>query len=153
MTSEREGSPGSKGAGPSRSVVVLGPLSRRINRFVVKVAGRGRVGPLARVRHRGRRSGRQYTAPVIARADADGFVIPLFFGPDADWCRNVLAAQGCEIDWHSATHSVNRPRMVPAESVRARVRSGFPPHERLFFKAAGIGQYMLLDRADGASPR
>jgi deazaflavin-dependent oxidoreductase (nitroreductase family) len=131
--------------GPSRSVIILGPLSRRINRFVLRVAGRRNVGPVAKVHHRGRRSGRAYVAPVLARPGEGGFLVPLFFGPDADWCRNVLAAGECEIEWRERTHRLRNPRVVPTTSVGARVGAAFPAHERLFFRIAGINEFMILD--------
>jgi hypothetical protein len=66
--------------------VVLGPLSRRINQHVVRVAGHRRTGPLARIHHIGRRSGATYVRPVLAGSADERYLIPLFFGIGADWC-------------------------------------------------------------------
>src|SRR6516165_8678930 len=43
--------------------------------------------------HVGRHSGHEYTTPVVAKLTRDGMVIPLPYGADTDWCRNVLAAR------------------------------------------------------------
>jgi len=47
--------------------------------------------------HRGRRSGRRYRTPVNVFPTADGYRIALTYGPETDWVRNVLAADGCEL--------------------------------------------------------
>jgi deazaflavin-dependent oxidoreductase (nitroreductase family) len=43
------------------------------------------------VNHLGRRSGTPYRTPVVAQPITGGFVIPLPYGRDTDWLRNVLA--------------------------------------------------------------
>jgi len=126
-------------------VVVLGPLSRRIKPFVLRVAGRRHVGSLAKVHHRGRNSGRDYATPVLARPSADGFLIPLFFGADADWCRNVVAAHQCRIEWHGTLHRMHNPRVLTAAAAKDRVRAGFPAHERLLLRLAGIYEFLVVD--------
>jgi deazaflavin-dependent oxidoreductase (nitroreductase family) len=87
---------------------LLGPIlgfARLVNPWVLRVAGRPIV-PIAVVRHRGRRSGQPYTNPVIAFATADGFVISLPYGSDANWCRNVLAGGAACIGWQGVEHPV-----------------------------------------------
>src|SRR5262245_13953791 len=56
------------------------------------------VPPLAVVYHVGRRSGRLYRTPVVAFQSAAGFVIPMTYGRDVDWARNMVAARGCELE-------------------------------------------------------
>ena len=80
---------------PSRFVrAVFGPLTKVLNPVVVKLAGRRHVKFAAQIRHTGRRSGRQYVTPASARLAGDTFVIPLTFGNQSDWSRNVRAAFG-----------------------------------------------------------
>ena len=84
--------------GPSRFVrVVIGPMTKVLNPVMLKLAGRRHVMMAAQVRHVGRKSGRQYVTPVGARRAGDTFVIPLTFGNQSDWSRNVRAAGGCII--------------------------------------------------------
>ena len=45
------------------------------------------------VHHVGRRSGRPYETPVLLTPIDGGFLIPLTYGPDRDWVRNVTASQ------------------------------------------------------------
>lgn len=78
----------------------LNPLTRWLAR-----AG---VGPLAVVRHVGRRSGQPYETPIIVAPVADGFVIELTYGPDVDWYKNVHAAGGCTLVWHGRPYVIDR---------------------------------------------
>ena len=74
--------------------------NRRIRRFnrailnplMLRVADRFHGTYPAVVHHVGRRSGRRYRTPVVAQPIRGGFVIPLPYGTDTDWCRNVRAA-------------------------------------------------------------
>jgi deazaflavin-dependent oxidoreductase (nitroreductase family) len=70
------------------------------------------------VRHTGRRSDRNYRTPVVAQPVAGGFVIPLPYGTDTDWCRNVLAAGRFTLERAGQTHEVGYPKVVePGEAL------------------------------------
>ena len=113
---------------------------RHLNPFMLSIAGSRRLPMLAIVHHQGRRSGRVYTTPLAARPTADGFVIPLTFGPQADWIRNVQAAGGCTIRWKGADYVVVEPVIVDWPTVR----SAFSPLERLIVPLVGIEQCVRL---------
>lgn len=66
------------------------------NRITLAFTERG-MGPLSVVYHIGRRSGRTYRTPVLASYVGEAIFIPLSYGEDVDWLRNVLAQGGCEI--------------------------------------------------------
>lgn len=76
------------------------PLTRRI--------ARSSLGPFAIIRHIGRRSGKLYETPIIVQPADNGFVLELTYGPDVDWYKNVLAAGGCTVLWHSKEYMINR---------------------------------------------
>lgn len=113
---------------------------RHLNPFMLSIAGSRRLPMLAIVHHQGRRSGRVYTTPLAARPTADGFVIPLTFGPQADWIRNVQASGGCTIRWKGADYPVVEPVIVDWPTVR----SAFSPLERLIVPLVGIEQCVRL---------
>jgi hypothetical protein len=76
-------------------------IMRRINRAFTNPAMRtiaGRVPPLAIVQQLGRRSGQSYRTPVLAFATDEGYVSPLPYGTDTDWCLNVLEAGSCTLE-------------------------------------------------------
>ena len=66
----------------------------------------------AQIRHAGCKSGRQYVTPVGARLIGDTFVIPLTFGSQSDWSRNVRAAGGWSIRLNGVEYQVNRPELA-----------------------------------------
>jgi len=50
------------------------------------------VPPLAVIHHVGRVSARRYRTPVVAFPTATGFVVPMTYGRDVDWARNLVKA-------------------------------------------------------------
>jgi deazaflavin-dependent oxidoreductase (nitroreductase family) len=64
------------------------------------------------VNHTGRRSGYAYRTPVLAVSSNGGFYIPLPYGPETDWCRNVRSAGSCTIEWHGERFPVTKPQLV-----------------------------------------
>ena len=86
--------------------------TRLLNPLIVQLAGKRHMRAYAVIEHRGRRSGRSYTTPVAARPTADGFLVPMAFGEQADWFRNVLAAGECVIRWNGAAYHVVEPELI-----------------------------------------
>ncbi|MGV0642497.1 hypothetical protein [Mycolicibacterium sp. XJ879] len=66
--------------------------------------------------HRGRKSQRLYRTPLWAFRRQGGFVIALTYGFEADWVRNVLAADGCEIEARGRRYQVGSPRVYHDEN-------------------------------------
>jgi len=112
---------------------------RRLNPATLHIAGnRSRV--YASLEHVGRRSGHAYTTPVVARPLGDGFVIPLPYGADTDWCRNVLAAGTCKLHWNGQEYALEKPEVIPS----SLALGAFPLSQRVIFVAGGLKQYLLL---------
>ena len=80
-------------------------LKHTLNRLTSRAA-RGRGGPFALVKHVGRSSGKHYETPIIVQPIDGGFVIELTYGPEVDWYRNVVAANGCRILYHGTEHVI-----------------------------------------------
>jgi deazaflavin-dependent oxidoreductase (nitroreductase family) len=139
--------------GPSRFVrSVFGPLTGLLNPVILKLAGRRHVRFAAQIQHTGRRSGRSYVTPASARLAGDTFFIPLTFGNSSDWARNVRAAGGCTIRLNGIDYRAVRPRLVDRELVdrdqaMQEGRPAFNRVERGTFRALGIRQFLLLQRA------
>ena len=134
---------------PSRLVaVVMGPLTKVLNPVMRKLAGRKHMRMAAQIRHVGRRSGRPYVTPAGARLTGDTFVIPLTFGNQSDWSRNVRAAGGCTIKLEGTEYRAVEPELADRGQAALVVRAAFGPVERAMFRMLGIRQYLLLRRAD-----
>lgn len=67
------------------------------------------------VEHVGRTSGTEYRTPVGVVATDGGFVIALPYGDQADWLKNVLAAETATIVHEGETFEVDQPELVPIE--------------------------------------
>jgi deazaflavin-dependent oxidoreductase (nitroreductase family) len=76
------------------------------------LAGRRLLPLYAVIEHRGRRSGTAYRTPIVARRTSNGFVLPVPFGPETNWVRNVLAADDAAVVWNGERHPVTAPRIV-----------------------------------------
>lgn len=112
---------------------------RRVNPITLQSAGK-RSSTYAAVTHLGRRSGHTYTTPVRAIPFGDGFVIPLPYGADTDWCRNVLAAGKCTLRWHEQEYLLEQPEVLPL----AKAVQVFPFSLRITAAANGIKQCLAL---------
>lgn len=66
------------------------------------------------ITHVGRRSGRVYRTPVAAVDVAQGILVPLAFGLETDWCRNVLAAGGCTMRMKGRDVLLGNPELIGA---------------------------------------
>src|SRR5204862_7872584 len=77
--------------------VAMRPMTKVLNPLMGKLAGRRHIRMAAEIRHVGRTSRRAYVTSVGAHVSGDVAVIPLTFGNQSDWSKNVRAAGGCSI--------------------------------------------------------
>lgn len=90
--------------GPGFNRAVLNPV-------MLQFAGK-RFWYAARLEHVGRRSGRHYATPVVARRVRGGYAIPLPYGTDVDWARNIQAAGDAVLVVGGSRHAVTAPEVV-----------------------------------------
>jgi hypothetical protein len=118
---------------------IRGFNKRTLNPLTLKVAG-NRLRVYASVQHIGRHTGYVYTTPVVASPLGDGFVIPLPYGADVDWFRNVMAAGKCTLRWNGHKYSLEKPEVIAS----AEALGAFPLSEKIIFALGGIEQYVWL---------
>lgn len=94
------------------------------------------------IRHTGRRSGREYATPVWAQPAEENFLIPLPYGENVDWIRNVLAAGRAAIEAQGESYIVVEPEVVD----RADAEPFVSTHARLLFRLFGIERYLKVKR-------
>jgi len=99
------------------------------------------VPPLAVIHHVGRKSGRHYRSPVVAFPTARGFVIPMTYGRDVDWARNLVAAHGGELQRVGRRVRLHNPRIVDGDAAYPYL----PAVVRPALRAAKLPGYVLLD--------
>jgi deazaflavin-dependent oxidoreductase (nitroreductase family) len=123
---------------------LFGPLTKVLNPLFRRLNGRAGVPLLALVYHTGRRSRRTYATPIGVGTTGDAFLIPLTFGSESDWCRNVLAAGGCTIKYQGREYAVTDPVVVDDDSVRVELKSAFGWFARSQFQAMGTHHFLRL---------
>jgi hypothetical protein len=124
--------------------LTIKPMSRVLNPLVRKVAGKKYMAMAAQVHHLGRRSGRAYMTPVGAKLSGVYFLIPLTFGNQSDWCRNIQAARGGRIRCMGIDYEVVEPELLDAGAAKAEIRSTFSWSDRVFIRLMGIKQFLRL---------
>jgi deazaflavin-dependent oxidoreductase (nitroreductase family) len=121
-------------------------IMRRINRAFTNPLMRtvaGSIPPLAIVEHRGRKSRRRYRTPVLAFPTDEGYVTPLPYGTDTDWCLNVLEAGDCRVERLGRKVRLHNPRIVNEEAVLRLLPRPLRPGLRLL----NLPGYLQLDRS------
>jgi deazaflavin-dependent oxidoreductase (nitroreductase family) len=95
------------------------PVRSLANRVFLMISGRW-FRAYSIVRHVGRTSGRAYQNPVSAYPLGDGFVIPVLYGTQSQWVRNVMAAgrftlrtKAATIRWSGRSSLLPRRRWPP----------------------------------------
>ncbi len=84
----------------------MNPVVKRIARFMPGVA---------KVKHRGRKSGKTYETVVTPFRKGHTLAISLGHGK-TDWVKNVLAANEADVLFGSRTVHIVNPRILPAGS-------------------------------------
>ena len=113
---------------------VVNPLTRQFA---------GRVPGFALVTHIGRRSGSAYQTPLNVFRRGDTYVFALTYGPDVDWVRNVLAADGCTIRTRGREVRLVEPRLVHDPSGRL-----VPQPVRTFLGLMRVADYLVVRVAE-----
>jgi deazaflavin-dependent oxidoreductase (nitroreductase family) len=91
-------------------------LSVRFGGFGGFMAGT-RLLPLWGVlRHVGRSSGRAYAIPVVALPFAGGFLIPLPFGDQTQWLKNIQAADRAGLRHAGHEYTIDQAEVVSLEA-------------------------------------
>jgi deazaflavin-dependent oxidoreductase (nitroreductase family) len=130
------------------NTIYLGPRTRRVIRFaarfvnpiVLLFAGRRWMPVVGVLRHRGRRSGREYATPIGMRPLGESFVIPRTFSDNAAWYQNVKAAGEGRITYLGRHYRVVEPEVVDYPTAMP----AFPRYELLQFRLIGINEYLRL---------
>jgi len=114
---------------------------RVLNPVMLHLAGRPHWYA-ARLEHIGRRSGRRYATPVVALPVEGGFAIPLPYGVDVDWRRNLQAAGSGVLQVGGTRHTIRDLRIVALEDV-----PGLPPYWRALSRVYSIREWLVVTAA------
>lgn len=119
------------------------PFVKPYNRFVSTFAG---YFLYAMLRHQGRKSGKTYDIPVMAWRTAGGMLIPLAWGPESDWYRNLLAANSCAVQISGRWYRCSEPVLTTRDQALALM----PPAARMIvqFSPINVTQFVLLRKVE-----
>jgi len=118
-------------------------LNKRVlNPAMMKFAGR-KHWYAAVIRHRGRRSDKEYATPVVAVPVAgDALIIPLPYGEGVDWLKNLLAAGRATIEVKGETYDIVEPEVKDAAAALTLLDKR---HQRTW-RRFGIKRYLRVKR-------
>ena len=88
----------------------------------------------------GRRSGREYITPLATLGLGEFVVLPLAFGEEADWFRNLFAAGRCTLRWRGRDWSLVDPVVIGWEEGSPALN----PIQRLFIPIFGVRRFVRL---------
>ena len=119
---------------------------RYFNPFAMSFAGRPNSF-WSVLRHKGRRSGQPYTTPVVAANRNQSIVIPLPYGRQVDWLKNVRAAGEAELIHHGRVYRIAQPEEIALEQGIA----AFPGLIQALMRATGTDGFVFFKRCDFAA--
>lgn len=116
-------------------------LSVRAGASASPISGR-RFFPLYGVIHHvGRKSGSEYSTPVVVRQAPDGMYVPLPFGEGTNWYLNAIAAGGVRVTWKGRDHRFTNPVIVDLESAG----DSFTSVMRAMMRMSGVAEAVRFD--------
>ena len=90
--------------------------------------------------HVGRRSGKEYTTPVVAAKKGEFIFIPLPYGSNTDWFLNLKAKGECIVKIKGQHYCSIQPEIVDSSTALL----AFPTALQKAFERASITQYLRL---------
>ena len=120
-----------------KSTAKRDPVRRVANRLFMTISGRW-FRAWSVVGHVGRTSGRTYRNPVSAYPLGDGYVIPILYGIESNWVRNVLATGRLTLRAKGRDYELERPSIID----RAQALAAFPTPLRTYLRFRGIDAFV-----------
>jgi deazaflavin-dependent oxidoreductase (nitroreductase family) len=118
------------------------PVRSLANRVFLTISGRW-FRAYSIVRHVGRTSGRAYQNPVSAYPLGDGFVIPVLYGTQSQWVRNVMAAGRFTLRTKGRDYPLERPEIIPP----AQALAAYPALLRRIVRSQRTQDFVWAHRA------
>jgi deazaflavin-dependent oxidoreductase (nitroreductase family) len=124
-----------------RDLLRLG-IAKRYSDMTRKISGTERSS-WGLLTHVGRRSGRSYQTSLGTYPYGDGFLLPLGYGTQTDWYRNIMAAGICELAWKGQTYQLEQPEIISGPNVL----HAWPVWDRIVLRLAGMHDFVWLHQS------
>jgi deazaflavin-dependent oxidoreductase (nitroreductase family) len=113
-----------------------------LNPLMLRLAGR-RWWYASVVEHTGRTSGKRYSTPVVADRVGEHLMIPLPYGTQVDWVRNVLSSGAADVVSKGRTYHVVSPELIDSTQALPEL----PRDRRRAFERVNIEHFLRMDIA------
>lgn len=114
-----------------------------LNPLMLRLAGQ-RYWYASVVRHTGRRSGKRYATPIVADRVGNHLIVPLPYGTQVDWVRNVITAGEATVTCKGETYRVVAPELIDSTEALPLL----PRDRRRTFERVEIGHFLRAQIAD-----
>ena len=108
-----------------------------LNPLMLQLAGR-RHWYASVIEHTGRRSGKRYSTPIVADQVGQDILIPLPYGTQVDWVRNVLTAGHATLISKGRHFEVDSPELIDSTQALPLL----PRERRHTFERVSIGHFL-----------
>jgi len=114
-----------------------------LNPLMLRLAGR-RWWYASVVEHTGRRSGKLYRTPIVADRVGEQLIVPLPYGTQVDWVRNVLRSGEATVVSKGHTYRVVSPELIASTQALPLL-----PHDRrTTFEKVSIDHFLRATIAE-----
>lgn len=110
-----------------------------LNPLMLQLAGK-KFWYASVIQHTGRRSGKRYATPIVADRVDDHLFVPLPYGTQVDWVRNVLHAGEATVVSKGRTYHAVAPELVDATQALPEL----PRDRRRTFERVSIGHFLRM---------
>lgn len=108
-----------------------------LNPLMLRLAGR-RWWYASVIEHTGRTSGKHFKTPIVADRVGEHFIVPLPYGTQVDWVRNVMTAGEATVEHKGRTYHVTAPELIsPSQALPL-----LPRDRRRTFERVDIGHFL-----------
>lgn len=111
-----------------------------LNPVMLRLAGK-RYWYASVISHTGRRSGKRYSTPIVADRVGDRLIIPLPYGTQVDWVRNVITAGSADVTSKGHTYHVVSPELIDSTQALPEL----PADRRRTFERVRIGHFLRAE--------
>ena len=130
---------------PTRGDSLMHRLSVRTVGLSRGMAGSRWFSLYGLLRHVGRTSGRAYAIPIVALPTRDGFFIPLPFGDQTQWLKNLKSADRAGLRHAGREYVIERPEVLDLRTAGPDL----PAWVRFASGRVGIDRFVQVYRVNG----
>ena len=113
-----------------------------LNPVMMRLAGK-RYWYASIIEHTGRRSGKRYRTPIVADRVGSHLIVPLPYGTQVDWVRNVLTTGEADIISKGQSYHVVSPELIDSTQALPEL----PRDRRRTFERVSIGHFLRTEIA------